>query len=128
MRLLTVFLLITFFGHAQNRFITELNFGETLQYDVIEVEFVKVINDSRCPKNVQCIRAGEAKVLVNIYNDGKFLEEKELVFFASGVTNETHNVLMFTKDLRLKGLTLYPYPSGLGSIPEQDYFLQIQVN
>lgn len=108
--------------------VVELHYGDVLVENDIEIEFLKVISDSRCPKNVQCIRAGEAKVLVAIYKNGQLSEEKVLVFFASGVTNETHNIFMSTSNLRLKGLRLHPYPSGLGSIPDKDYYLQIQIN
>ena len=108
--------------------VTELNYGEVLQVDNIDVEFVKIISDSRCPKNVMCVRAGEAKVLVAIFRNGKFLKEQHLVFHASGVQKEKQNVLFSTEEIQLSGLALLPYPERPGSIQDEDYFLKVQIN
>ena len=42
-----------------------------------EIKFKKVITDSRCPKSVICVRAGEAEVLVSVYRNGDFVEDRK---------------------------------------------------
>ena len=46
---------------------------QKVSFNDYDVKFKKVITDSRCPKNVMCVRAGEAYVLVSIYKNSHFL-------------------------------------------------------
>ncbi|WP_010230960.1 hypothetical protein [Gillisia marina] len=48
-------------------FNAELDYGELFTFKNKSIQFKKVISDSRCPKDVTCIWAGEAKVLVAIW-------------------------------------------------------------
>ena len=51
---------------------TELRPGETLEVKKTNsaFTFVRVVSDSRCPKGLDCIRAGEAKFLVTLPGGG----------------------------------------------------------
>eukprot|EP00657_Telonema_sp_P-1_P004455 TRINITY_DN20311_c0_g1_i1.p1 TRINITY_DN20311_c0_g1~~TRINITY_DN20311_c0_g1_i1.p1 ORF type:complete len:118 (-),score=31.44 TRINITY_DN20311_c0_g1_i1:150-503(-) len=40
--------------------------GETITLDGIKIKFAEVLEDSRCPTNVNCIWAGRAKVKVEV--------------------------------------------------------------
>jgi hypothetical protein len=40
--------------------------GETAQVEDLRVRFVRVTEDSRCPINARCIRAGSAKIEVEL--------------------------------------------------------------
>lgn len=115
---------------AQNyvSFITEVPFGETITYDTIDIEFVKVVSDSRCPISVTCVRAGEAKVEVNIYKDGRFLSKKEIIISASGVINQKTQLLYSTEEVRIIGTALYPYPQTPDKISSKDYYLELKIN
>ena len=42
----------------------------TVGRDGLTVRFVSVVDDSRCPTNVQCVRAGEAKVQLSLRAPG----------------------------------------------------------
>ena len=53
--------------------------GGSYMHEYVTVKFIKVIQDSRCPKNVMWIRAGEAEVLIGIYKNGLLLEEKSII-------------------------------------------------
>lgn len=46
----------------------QLNLGETIQYDNLELSFYD-IEDSRCPLDVMCVWEGQVLVMVNISND-----------------------------------------------------------
>ncbi|MBT8309454.1 MAG: hypothetical protein HKO72_07235 [Flavobacteriaceae bacterium] len=108
--------------------IATLNFGDAIHIDDVSVEFVELISDSRCPEGVNCIRAGEAIVLVAIYRNGKFSHNKELIFHASGAVNQSAMQLFNSDYLNIHGLALYPYPKGLTKIVDQEYQLELQVN
>lgn len=52
-----------------------LKFGETAQVGPSEITFKAFLQDSRCPEGVQCIRAGDATILIHdkgLYGDGDF--------------------------------------------------------
>lgn len=91
--------------------------------DVVDVEFVKVVSDSRCPKNVQCIWAGEAKVVVKLYRNGKF--EKEVQFTISPNAIEKTVLEMFSStEIQIKGINLLPYPDASIEASLKDYYLE----
>jgi hypothetical protein len=75
-----------------------------------EVKFKKVITDSRCPKNVMCVRAGEADVLVSIYKNGDFIKDKKIRIDASGYVMESNNLAFNAEDFKIYGFALKPYP------------------
>ncbi|MFK5982058.1 MAG: hypothetical protein QM499_04010 [Flavobacteriaceae bacterium] len=99
--------------------------GETITIEHNQVKFVKVLEDSRCPKGVTCIWAGRAKVLVEINEEGKELIQKELIF---GQVNqgESKDLTLFTSEGNIvKGYALKPYPSSEVSSDEREYILLI---
>lgn len=112
---------------AQEAHIAKLQYGQIFTIENYDVEFVKVISDSRCPDGADCKRAGEAKILVNIFKNGDLLESKELVFHASGVVNKKAMTLFKSEDISIIGLRLMPYPEVHHRIPEKMYCLEIQI-
>lgn len=123
----TLFLTTSVFSQVESG-IASLGFGDVAHFDTVSIEFVELISDSRCPKNVNCIRAGEAEVLVVVYKNGKFSHEKKLVFDASGVVNQEQLQLFNSEYLHIQGLALYPYPVGVGKIIDENYYLDLQIN
>ena len=82
--------------------------------------------DSRCPKNVSCIRAGEAEVLVDIFKNGQFLKQQKLVFYASS-TKKTMTTLYTSNTLNITGFRLLPYPIGTDKIDQKEYLLELLI-
>ncbi|GHC45128.1 hypothetical protein [Ulvibacter litoralis] len=93
--------------------------GQTVQFEKASVTFIKVIADSRCPKNTTCIWAGEVKVLASVTEDGKEPKEVELVF-----GKEVQNTLISSEGYTLKCLSVTPYPSSEDN-GERDYALLV---
>ncbi|WP_452227171.1 hypothetical protein [Lacinutrix cladophorae] len=62
------------------KIVTKLNFGEDLQVNDIRLKFVEVVQDSRCPKAVQCIWEGEVIILVDVYEHNKKVVQKKISF------------------------------------------------
>ena len=107
--------------------LAKIQYGETLFINGYDIEFEKVISDSRCPDGVTCIRAGEAKILVNIYKGEELIESKELFFYPSSVVNKMKPILFKSEDILIKTLNLSPYPEVHHRIPEKMYCLDIAI-
>jgi len=104
----------------------EINAGELFSFENKSIEFKKVITDSRCPKDVTCIWAGEAKVLIAVMENGKQIEEKILTLNAQ---NQIDLSFLGLKDIySLKALDLIPYPVSTHKIQDSEYCLKIQLN
>ena len=128
--LLYGFLFITgiLLSQTPNTVVSKINYGDTLHVEGISVEFIEVISDSRCPTNVTCVRAGEATVLIEVYRNGKLIEQKELVFQAIGVTNSKRNSVYVSEEINITALGLFPYPKSPNKILKSDYCLELQIN
>ena len=91
----------------------KLGVAETIQLDGISVSFLEVMTDSRCPRNVDCMWAGEAKVKVKIDTaDGDGIE-KTIVF-----RNGMSVIAGLFENKELQFLRLTPYPDA--NIPVAD--------
>lgn len=84
--------------------------GKTLEIKGVSIKFLEVVEDSRCPKGVECIWAGRAIVKVEITSNGK-KEEKNLIMGQVRQGEEKNTTLFSSKDFMVKGLTLNPYPA-----------------
>ena len=131
--LITIIICSSLFANAQKQdtihvvSTVKIDVAKTAQIDEdFAIELVEVISDSRCPKNVQCIRAGEAIVLVNVYKNGK-VERQEKVTIYPATTQE--NVLQILSSKLTKKITinLFPYPTGTGKIEPENYYLELTV-
>lgn len=126
-------LVVTFaFAKAQNstqnnveapRIGVKLMNGALADFGDTQIKFKKVLADSRCPKNVTCVWAGEAKVLVEIYKEGILEATKELTFTAINPILD----IVDTELLGIKALRLQPYPNTSVPKDKKDYYLVLDV-
>jgi hypothetical protein len=106
-----VFLFISTLGFSQEQpidvpmILAKVPLGKTVQFKNASVKFIKVLEDSRCPKDVTCVWAGQAKLLVEVTEKGKSTKEMELLFGGS-----SKNVLCSEEGYQLTGMSLSPYP------------------
>tara|TARA_R100000935_G_scaffold27623_1_gene47815 strand:+ start:3281 stop:3673 length:393 start_codon:yes stop_codon:yes gene_type:complete len=98
--------------------------GQLFSFENKSVRFIKVVSDSRCPKDVTCIWAGEAKVLISISENGKEIEEKIISI------RDANNLILNFEDSEmlysLNAIELYPYPTSKHKIEDSEYCLKIQ--
>ncbi|MCM4159069.1 hypothetical protein FHG64_08760 [Antarcticibacterium flavum] len=96
--------------------------GELLSIGNRSIKFREVVMDSRCPKEVMCVWAGEAKVLVELFENNILIGERILTvntgnipldFSAGGVSYNLNRIL------------LSPYPST--KVEEPNYELEISI-
>jgi len=90
------------------------------------LELAEVLSDSRCPKNVQCIRAGEAIVLVNIYKNG-IVERQEKITIYPTIMQKNTLELLSSKLTKTIAISLLPYPDGLSKTELSNYCLELTV-
>ena len=95
--------------------------GGSYMHEYVTVKFIKVIQDSRCPKNVMCIRAGEAEVLIGIYKNGLLLEEKTII-----VRPNTRLLTLYSNaEVIVSAVNLLPYPKEAGTVSDRSYVLNL---
>jgi DUF971 family protein len=86
----------------------------------------EVLSDSRCPVGVNCIWAGEIKLVVSLYQDKKFLKEETLTI--SGNSNQ-ENTSRFAQHLQVgkrnvKSVNVLPRPKEGVKIKAKDYYMR----
>jgi hypothetical protein len=111
--LLLFFLFTATIGYSQEKpievpkIIVKIAIGETATFKKAIVKFLKVVEDSRCPADVNCIWEGQATVLVEVTEVGKETTQVELGF------GKIKNVSLFSSEgYSLEGISLNPYPSA----------------
>jgi hypothetical protein len=86
----------------------------------MEVNFIEVIADSRCPQGVQCIWAGEASSVLEITRSGstyqKVLTQPSLT--EPPQTDFFEYIITFN---------LKPYPKAGEEIKDKDYLLELKM-
>ena len=99
--------------------------GEFFSLEEVSIVFKEVISDSRCPKQVTCIWAGEAKVLLEIYKNGKFLE-KRIISSEGG-----NSIQQFSAGgilYNISGIQLLPYPEVHSQKIKPEYTLRLSLS
>ncbi|MCM8569553.1 hypothetical protein NE848_09190 [Gramella jeungdoensis] len=100
------------------------------------IKIKQVISDSRCPKGVTCIWAGEVKVLVEFYDEGKFKGDK--IITGSNISvGETEIIPGFnisiadffdTEELNIRKFVVTPYPEAGYKISQEEYSVELTVS
>ena len=93
----------------------DLRIGESaLTTDDIRIKFDTVRSDSRCPSDVNCVRAGEAVIALTLSKEGEISVGREL---DTTPARSSTTFLNFTITLS----QLQPYPRSDRSIQPGDY-------
>lgn len=103
-----------------------LSFKKSITLNNIRLEFIELSPDSRCPKEVSCIRAGEAIAIIELYKDNKLEETLELKFYPNGVLEQLSDLLR-VKNINIKNLRLLPYPQVNKVKTKEDYAITFSV-
>lgn len=98
--------------------------GELLNIGPGAITFVEVISDSRCPVDVTCVWAGEAKILLAVYEKGEFLKNI-VVSTAAGIL--PINFSEGATEVNISEIILLPYPNTKSKGIKPEYRLQLQL-
>lgn len=108
--------------------VIKIEVANTVEIDEsLSIELVKVLSDSRCPKNVQCVWAGEAQLLVNIYKKGQKVQQEKLTIHPTAV-QENVLQLVSSKLTKTTAINLWPYPNGIDKVELGNYCLELTVS
>ena len=105
------------------KIVNKLQFGKSASFDDVEVKFVELVSDSRCPKSVSCVWAGEVVIKVDVIKNGKKLETKQMTFNAIGKGNDIY----VSEALSITGVNISPYPVYGEKIALEDYKMQLYI-
>jgi hypothetical protein len=123
--LLLFFLFIAAIGYSQDqpvevpKIVVKIELGKTVTFKKATVTFLKVVEDSRCPSDVNCIWEGQAIVLVALTETGKEAQQVELLY-----GKRKNSTLFSSEGYSLKGMSLNPYPSSAND-DKMEYFLLV---
>ena len=102
-----------------------LEIDQTLKIESenLEIKFLGVTSDSRCPKGTVCVWAGQVIVMVNILKVGENFGEFELIDTNDGKVSsiQVDNYEIFL-------LKVEPYPEINKTINTKDYRITIKVD
>lgn len=104
--------------------VAKVALGETVIFEETYITFSEVLEDSRCPSNVTCVWAGQAKVLAKIKTEKETIE-KELIFHGTAFGSESENTLFISGSKNYIGYRLSPYPKSTIHKDKRDYFLEV---
>jgi hypothetical protein len=88
----------------------------------MEIKFIAVTEDSRCPKNVQCIQAGKVSCDVEISKDGT---KGNILLTQTGLTDNSGE---YTYPNYAIVFDVSPYPEAGKQISSGDYRLSLTVS
>jgi len=103
----------------------KISLGETITIENYHLKFAKVLEDSRCPKEVTCIWAGRAKVRVDVWKNEEDALIKELIFGQVKQGESKDLTLVTSEEKIIKGYALKPYPSNEVPSDKREYELLI---
>lgn len=109
------------------RIVVKVPLGESITLEGHTVKFIKVLEDSRCPKNTNCIWEGRAKILVEISSDEMDAIQKELIFGKVNPGESDDLTLFSSNEKNIKAIVLDPYPSSEDTTDSKNYVLLINV-
>lgn len=107
--------------------ITLLNYNESVNIGDVSLKFEKVLSDSRCPSDVNCVRAGEAIVVIGVYNKGEYIYKKEVIIDASATLSNSNNLIFDSDTIKVFSSKLFPYPKTSEAKDFDKYYLEIFV-
>lgn len=101
----------------------ELKVGQEviIKGEPLKVKFISVLEDSRCPKGVTCIQAGQARVALQLIPRNKKAETVELSTTSTGQEIDSNGY-------QVKLVSLNPYPKMDSQVKPAEYVLNITVS
>jgi hypothetical protein len=102
----------------------QIRFGElvSIKKEGLKIGFENVAEDSRCPTGVECIQAGNAKIVIFMKNNRR---RAYTIKLNTGVEPKQDKFLM-KYDIKL--VSLSPYPKKDAKIKSQDYVATLIVS
>lgn len=108
-----------------SKIISKIKVGNTVNFENMSIKFLRFIEDSRCPSDINCIWTGEAKIVIEIYKRDVLIEEKELIFGAQRINPKDIKEICTVKQKMIYAYNLGPYPLSGKPIHPSEYYLEL---
>jgi hypothetical protein len=109
----------TAFARHEQKVSVQVGKSATESHSKIQVEFVEMVEDSRCPKDVDCVWAGNAKIKIKVTKGTK----SQVIELNSGVPNKENKFSGYEFVLK----TLTPEPASNIRINRNGYVAVISL-
>ena len=91
-----------------------------------EMRISKIISDSRCPEGVTCVWAGEVKLELEIYKNGKLEKSETLsINYKNLEMNKQFFAKYLSSDKKIKEILILPSKKEGQNIELKDYVLKV---
>jgi hypothetical protein len=103
--------------------------SKTLKSKGTQLVLKQVISDARCPEGLSCVWAGEAQVLISVYQNKKWKDE-EIITFSSKKVEENKAWLAKTLAIpiaKIKSIRLLPSPKDSIKIDPKSYVIKVEI-
>ncbi|WP_459210455.1 hypothetical protein [Aquimarina rhabdastrellae] len=107
--------------------VTKLPMQTSFEIGKHQIKLLEVIEDSRCPKKVNCVWAGQAKVKIAIYKKEELLKELILTFGAQGIHPKNEKSILKDDTQEILAYNINPYPISGQQIDPDSYTLELIV-
>lgn len=130
-KLIPLLFLLTF-GYAQVSPRQKIHYFKITQTNCVKkkgyrLKVKEIISDSRCPEGVNCVWAGEIKVLVSVYKNKKFVEDAALDISPKSLQENKDWFLKYLPlgKRNIKSISVLPYPKE--GVPKnlKEYYIAI---
>lgn len=98
--------------------------GKTIEIDETLITFERVVEDSRCPRKVQCVWAGRARVEVVVEQEDEEAVSIEVIMGQVKQNEVANRTIVEKDDYIIDVINLTPYPEEPGMI--ENYWLLIR--
>ncbi|WP_186991118.1 hypothetical protein [Constantimarinum furrinae] len=99
--------------------------GETVELNGVAVKFSEVLEDSRCPAQVECIWEGRIRIHVEVGRVNDDSSIKELIFGKVRLQETAEKTIYTASEMMIEGIAVTPYPKEAGE--KLDYCLVVNV-
>lgn len=99
-------------------------YQNSLIVDDYTVKFSEVITDSRCPKGVTCVWAGEVVFELAISKNGKLISTETFKIPPTSYTIEERKALFIDGELKLYLYNVLPFPETEKQTEKTAYYIQ----
>ena len=105
----------------------DIQYGQTasIENGALQLTFVSVDEDSRCPKDVHCVWQGQARTTMHVVTDGQDQGDVTVSMLARAPLGSAPTVSVGAYDLRLD--SLLPYPLASQPTPPEQYLATVHV-
>lgn len=118
---------LTTFAQNENLSYFKITQKECLPKKGFQLVLKQIVSDSRCPEGVNCIWAGEIKLLVSVYQDKQFVSDETVTVSGKNFQENKDWLVRYLPSTKknVQSIAVFPYPKEGIKINPKDYYLKI---